>query len=478
MVFVMTKIFLLFLLLLIFSNSSFANELPCEYTIDTPTYAEVKNLYIIDSNELLDFKDLEFENLKIDGGAITFDIKNNNDYEIDFELFLTIGNKPRKTTADYRYIDFIGPREKKNFQKGITPCGRYLDGSTHCYLISKEFEILDNSYYYTKYETATFHNYSCKKCGDSNCSNDGQSCSSNIECGGGFCIVGICNNKNEFYGGVNPCSNNQVACNNNICIVKGSVELGFKPTCNEQECVTGFINASGICAKTPDTIKQEQEILAANTLKEQQKLLIKQQEEFNKNLQFLGILVLILVVVIIGGIILFKQKKKEEIIARTNEIMEKQKLISKEIEKRNHEIFIMKKEIEELETRKKLKESELRRLDDLKAKFDQEKLKLSNYINNEWERINIPFPCEIVGNRRVIINPYLGGYLCFYDDTKELQDYPKSSLVHRWVWKEANGRWPRPGHHIHHKDGKKYNNNPENLEEIDGDEHFNIHRNI
>jgi len=92
-----------------------------------------------------------------------------------------------------------------------------------------------------------------------------------------------------------------------------------------------------------------------------------------------------------------------------------------------------------------------------------------------WSKIR-PYPDEQVGNRRVIINPFLGGYKCFYHPEIPLNEYSVDFLVHRWVWTNAHGRKPLPGHHIHHIDEDKYNNDPKNLEEVEGTEHYEKHR--
>jgi hypothetical protein len=97
-------------------------------------------------------------------------------------------------------------------------------------------------------------------------------------------------------------------------------------------------------------------------------------------------------------------------------------------------------------------------------------------IEEAWKNLK-PFYHPLANNRLIIINPYLGGYYCFYQKDKPLEKYPYSSLLHLWIWKEHHdGRWPRKGYHIHHIDHNKYNNSIENLEEIEGEEHFKLHR--
>ncbi len=99
-------------------------------------------------------------------------------------------------------------------------------------------------------------------------------------------------------------------------------------------------------------------------------------------------------------------------------------------------------------------------------------------IDTNWKEITKPHPDSFANNRLVVINPYLGGYKCFYDKNLNLKDYPTSKLLHRWVWRKHHGRYPRQGYHIHHIDEDKYNNDIRNLEEIDGKEHYSLHRAI
>jgi len=47
--------------------------------------------------------------------------------------------------------------------------------------------------------------------------------------------------------------------------------------------------------------------------------------------------------------------------------------------------------------------------------------------------------------------------------------------LHRVVWEAANGRPVPDGYHVHHRDEDRSNNNPENLQLLEGAEHVSAH---
>ena len=63
-------------------------------------------------------------------------------------------------------------------------------------------------------------------------------------------------------------------------------------------------------------------------------------------------------------------------------------------------------------------------------------------------------------------------YVCWKENGKQ-----RRRLESRWVWEQANGDIPA-GHHIHHRDGNRLNNELSNLECIERFAHWNNHNRI
>jgi HNH endonuclease len=82
-----------------------------------------------------------------------------------------------------------------------------------------------------------------------------------------------------------------------------------------------------------------------------------------------------------------------------------------------------------------------------------------------WRDIGVP---EVVGPRKQRFrgeNYYLCGNY-----------YQRAGLrLHRAVWEYFNGRPVPDGHHVHHRDGNKANNHPDNLELLTAAEHISHH---
>ena len=331
---------------------------------------------------------------------------------------------------------------------------------------SIEYEYKDTPYVFGNWVKEQKTEVFCKVCNDKICLNDGSSCQKSSECGGTFCIRGFCSNSLRCFSDDCKCASDEVQCKDNKrCSKKNTILIDVKPECNNpQECVTGYIQLeTGLCSKSPSQIKEEE----------------------NQRLKFLiyAIVSIALIIAISFGFVWHLKNKNEEEKQKTE--YAKQKTIQKQMDfvvtklhTKSLELEKIKHEIHELKINKRIKEAEVRKLKGLKDKefsLLNEIDGIEQQIDAKWENLK-PFPDPQAKNRLVILNPYLGGYKCFYNKELELKEYPISSLVHRWVWKHKTGNWPRQGYHIHHVDGDKYNNNPDNLEEIDGDKHYNLHR--
>lgn len=447
----MKKLFMFLFILTISMN--IISALECQYT-QIENYQVEGDQYYLNDNLLDVGPTFEYQDTSLTG--VRFKVYNPYNFDITIEI-------PYKTKSTW-YGDGSGS------VSGIVPANEFaiFDGqhSNGGPVSEPELKIIDPNIV-KKHELITKQREICKLCLGKNCLNDGSICNSPNECGGNYCIGGYCSNSEICYNNDCKCSTNEIQCSDNKrCVSKNSIALDTKTLCEKnEECISGYIDPlTKLCAKSPAQIQQEKE---------------------NKTQKIIFSIVALALIIVIGtGWALYLRNKRQKLLIETEEA--KQKTIQKEMElvvtklhTKNLELEKIKKDIEEIKDNKKIKEEELKKLDKLKENQTSlltEVEKIEEKIDAKWENLK-PFPDEQAKNRLVIINPYLGGYKCFYNKELELKEYPVSSLVHRWVWKHKTGNWPRQGYHIHHIDGDKYNNNPDNLEEIYGEEHYERHRN-
>jgi hypothetical protein len=338
----------------------------------------------------------------------------------------------------------IGPKEIVVITESVSSCHRYakIDPDSISYVLYGNIKPI------LKFEEIQIE--VCQSCNGDTCVDDGDSCSKSSECGGGFCIEGHCSNNELCFDNNCKCNDDQIQCGNNQCVGKYSLEIGSTPICKAEECKTSYVNKeSGECDRKPLPV------------------------------WFYLVLIGGLIILTIVSLVIYENTKRKHEEARQKTLQKQTELVITKLNTKNAELEKIKHEIEQIQIQKKEHKEELSKLNELK----QEKESLSNEIDDmekeidhKWDNLR-PFPDKQAKGRLVIINPYLGGYKCFYKKDVELKDYRYSSLVHRWVWKKHNGRHPRHGYHIHHIDEDKYNNDVRNLEEIKGEEHYKIHRN-
>lgn len=287
-------------------------------------------------------------------------------------------------------------------------------------------------------------------------------------------ICKICpNGKQCLDDGVNcsEVSNSSIECGSRACNTKNTCGQIFNVGCPKGQELNKELN---LCSDTSKT---------------------KASEWASHNIWWIALVIILGLILIFG----YNRRLWEKIRGiKIKEAEEKSKIIVSDAEKKARKI------IEEAEDRLEKIKKELENKKDEKIKLERVLSSLTGEadtaheirdqikeINDEiksltvqqeeefkknWDSIK-PFPDSQASNRLVIINPYLGGYKCFYDKDKALQNYPLSSLVHRWVWKEHHRRWPKKEYHIHHIDKNKYNNHINNLDEVWGEEHYENHRN-
>jgi hypothetical protein len=440
----MKKLILLLIGLFLFSNLVYA--LDCQYSENKELNLEGINLY---ETKLLEGIDLS-QAIEISTGKLIINIKNNLDVPIKLHIVYHMssswfGSHDTDTIVDVGAYDQFTYKDSSEYSCRSYPCG--LENIKIYYLEPMEITL----------ET-------CNLCGSNACLNDGSSCSLSTECGGGYCVRGVCSNSEFCFDNNCKCTSDEIQCDDNKqCVEKGVVPIDVKPECNKpQECNTEYIDSeTGLCEKSPAQIQEEEN----QKLKEE--LVQKEKER-----RFMIYAILGLTFIFISGVSVIWYLKNKHEKEKQNTLQKEIELEAKKTESKESELNELKKQISQINKHKKLEKEEIEKLINLKTKRED----LIQYIENQYKEITRPFPDSQANNRMVVINPYLGGYKCFFKEGMDLKDYPKSSILHRWVWKKHNERYPRRNHHIHHIDEDKYNNDPRNLEEIEGKEHYEKHR--
>lgn len=261
----------------------------CQYTQNETIYSEVEILYNLNNEQIAIYgtEEIQFADITKDG----FVVKNFLDYKIKIKVYYIGDQTIRKNQRGESVVE-IEPKSSK-----------YVKASrSYSYpLRIEKYTFQENDETYSKIGTISETNEICKKCGNINCLDDGMICSYDFECGGGYCIYGICNNINECYNQNCNCKENEIQCNNKTCEIIGNKKIGQMILCSEMECES-YYAIDNICALTQEQIeKQEKEIE-----KEMRK---EEKEEFNQIIQNIIITSIITGIILIGIYFAYKRYK-------------------------------------------------------------------------------------------------------------------------------------------------------------------------
>lgn len=228
--------FALLIFISIFFINVFAEYLQCQYMVNN-NYTNGVNFFYQNSNQL------NYDVLEVD------DIKQGNEtYAMEFKVY---NNYNQDVNVTIKYM-FNGQLQSK--QVLIAVDGYALVNSSNSPGLDEDsirFDIitpgLESRFYIIEFE-----NISCKECPEASgvfCFNDGVACNNSSECGGGHCIENYCSNFSICFNQDCRCDPNEVQCSDNTsCVKEASVQLGFKPDCSVEECISKYISSkTGNC---------------------------------------------------------------------------------------------------------------------------------------------------------------------------------------------------------------------------------------
>ncbi|MDO8642488.1 MAG: HNH endonuclease signature motif containing protein [Candidatus Woesearchaeota archaeon] len=391
--------------------------LECQYTSNLEYSTEEEGWYL--NNELLD-------------GSPTQEIIGSND---NFESHKVYNPFEFPITVEISYATFSTWYGGSNGGiTGVVPPKQYVTLISHHtadgQIRDLKFKIIEPSGIINKLELVKKNKLVCKECGGKVCMDDGLTCEINSECGSGKCIEKICSPNNYCYNNNCECSFFEVQSKDNTKCENNNIFFGL--TFMAMLLIIGALIFIKIMREKRKTTQAKKEA-DVKVEKEKQITAEKEREKYDKELSVL--------------------KERQDAILRKEE------------------------ELEELKRLSSLTKQEKENIQKLSEEITKETLEMEKNVKKRFAVSMEPYPSKYASHRRVFKNPYLGGYECFYEERLDPKKYSLSKLVHRWVWKKANGREPKQGYHIHHIDGDKYHNDAKNLEEIKGDEHYGLHRN-
>ncbi len=242
---------LFFSVLFLFLVIPFSHGLECQYTEIASSERKVMSVYDINTNQLIGIEDdIAFEGVDNPPNSTFFNIIN------PFNVALTVGlsyNYVYREPYTVQETVFVEETVELPALDSVTISQKLIGFPTDFRILPESiiFEFLDNNFVFVGFEFIEKTTEVCADCVGVPCLNDGASCSTGFECGGGFCIGGICSNQLVCYN--NDCECNpltELQCPDNTkCVSRASLPVGAKPICLIEECETGFVGSDGFCSK-------------------------------------------------------------------------------------------------------------------------------------------------------------------------------------------------------------------------------------
>ncbi|MFH0875415.1 MAG: hypothetical protein V1859_05740 [archaeon] len=241
-------------------------SLDCQYTKDIVISTETKFLPFDNYGNELKEVTLEFSTIN-DGYGAPLKIINRNDVDILINLNININIKKAQWCTEYS----PGLNSMRSFEI-LVPKASFIDldvikttESKWCrdFRFTEQYDIQYKETDGVKVKPTDIKEYQTICDGGKN---DGESCNSPNECGGGFCIEGYCSNSIICFNKDCKCTADEIQCDDNKrCVKNGVIQLDNKPKCNlPDECQTGYIsNDTGLCAKSPAQLENEKRLQLA-----------------------------------------------------------------------------------------------------------------------------------------------------------------------------------------------------------------------
>jgi len=436
------------------------DPLDCQYT-EVETYQEFGSfLYFGDSDRYfgpqLNLSNFQGGYGNIDGGC-KYSFIINNPFSEDLILNITYyvfmpanilhGEKKEEHNRQIE-IERYSSAKVNGELGGIGGCSVLEDEIS--YDITEPYELTLKKGFILKNKTI------CKQCNGQSCKDDNEKCSFDSECGSGICSIAKYCAKTK----VVPCIDGTKNCNDEICLIPSVKKNGEAYSCM-WECESGLGNDDKVCKRAPPP-------------------------------WWVWVLFFVIMILIISISIYYSRrskidetrkkimadmkKKQKEIIARTLE--EQEGILSSTVHKKEHLESQIDKLTKDIETKNtELKKAKAEKGDLVKTRDDNKVLREHIAVIKrrlERDKENLEETRKKLEEER--LTPYLnkqGHKVIRNEDGYEI--FPDSrNLFHLWWWKIHHGpvKW---GYQIHHKNRKKLDNRIENLEEIEKEEHEEMH---